>query len=129
MNKLLKNPGVQKIFNAIFTKTGFHVVKRPRFNGSTQFKIDDFQYGVATPAANYAPWLGDADFYKEYTLIKGNTLVDIYRCFELWEIVETTQKLDNTASLLEVGVWKGGTAGIIARKLNLLNSKSPFYVA
>jgi O-methyltransferase len=129
MSKLLKNPKVQKAFNAIFSKTGFHVVKRPRYNGSTQFKIDDFSYGVATPAANYAPWLGDVEFQAVYTRIRQNTLVDIYRCYELWEIVEATQKLDNTASLLEVGVWKGGTAGIIGRKLELLKSKSPFYIA
>jgi len=129
MRKILKNPKVQKVFNTIFSKTGFHVVKRPRYNGSTQFKIDDFQYGVAKPAANYAPWLGDAEFKAEYDLIRNNTLVDIYRCFELWEIVEKVQKFDNTASLLEVGVWKGGTAAIIGKKLALLKSKSTFYIA
>jgi len=120
---------MRKILNFLFSKTGFHVIKRPRFNGSTQFRIDEFQYSVITPFASYSPWLEDFEFQRVYAQIKENTLVDIYRCFELWEIVEKIHKLENSASLIEVGVWKGGTAGIIGKKLALLDAQSTFYIA
>jgi O-methyltransferase len=121
--------GLKSFLHAIFSKTGFHVTQWPKFNGSTKFRIEEFQYSAVEPRANYAPWFGDPDFQRIYSRIKGNTMVDIYRCYEIWELVEEVNKLDKTASLIEIGVWRGGTSGIIATKLSMLNSRSPFYVA
>jgi O-methyltransferase len=45
--------------------------------------------------------------------VQDATLVDKYRCFELWRLVEQSAKLD-TGALIEVGVWRGGTAALIA---------------
>lgn len=121
--------GLKNFLEGIFSATGFHVTQRPKFNGSTKFKIEEFEYSAVIPGANYSPWYGDAAFQKIYTQIKGNTLVDIYRCYELWELVEKVTKLDNTASLIEIGVWKGGTSGIIATKLAQMNARGTFYIA
>jgi O-methyltransferase len=118
--------GLKNLLKNIVSKTGFQVT---RLGDNTEFGIEEFQYGAVKPYANYSPWYGDADFQYIYSQIKENTLVDIYRCYELWEIVEKVSKLDDTASLIEVGVWKGGTSAIIAKKLAQLHSHSTFYMA
>ncbi|HUQ38264.1 MAG TPA: TylF/MycF/NovP-related O-methyltransferase [Aestuariivirga sp.] len=64
------------------------------------------------PQATFSPWLNDKDFLECYTLIKENTLVDVYRCYELWTIIK---QLNNVGGcFLEVGVWRGGTGALIA---------------
>jgi O-methyltransferase len=119
--------GLKNLLKNIVAKTGFKVTRIPKI--STEFTVGEFQYGVVTPYANYSPWLADTDFQDIYFQIKENTLVDIYRCYELWEIVETVNRLDSTASLIEVGVWRGGTSAVIAKKLAQLHSHSTFYMA
>ena len=120
---------IKQIIRSIFSKAGIHIVKRPKYKGSTSFKIDNFQYSVVSPSANYSPWLADNDFLKIYNEVKSHTLVDIFRCFELWELTNHIHNLNKNASFIEIGVWRGGTAGIIGRKLSLLNSNANFYLA
>ena len=65
------------------------------------------------PFSTLAPWLDDKDFIEIYEKVKQNTLVDIYRCYELWYLAK---QLSNTqGSILEVGVWRGGTGAILAK--------------
>ncbi len=63
-------------------------------------------YEVVSPSANYAPWISDSLFNKTYDIIKDYTLVDKYRCYELWHLVGESEKLNG--ALIEVGVWRGG---------------------
>jgi O-methyltransferase len=102
-----------------------------RFFGTNiaAFKIDDNFYNINTPLANYAPWLADTLFLKTYEAIKTHTLVDKFRCYELWTLAENIQKIDKEASFMEVGVWRGGTAALVGQKLSNLNSKANFYIA
>ncbi len=82
-----------------------------------------YKQSLLFPKSTYSPWLNDELFMKTYDIIKDNTLVDIYRCFELWQI---TKRLKNSAaSIIEVGVWRGGTAALLA-KAN--NNNSPVYL-
>ncbi len=83
-------------------------------------------YTQAFPLATYAPWLKDDLFAEIYEAIKDYTLVDQYRCYELWQLVAETQKL--SGALIEIGVWKGGTAAIIAKRAKLLNIKDKIYL-
>src|SRR5690606_5169117 len=110
-------------------KTGFHVIKRPKYNGSTSFNINNLSYAAVTPGANYAPWYGDKDFQKIYVQAKKNTLVDKYRCYELWELTKKAAQLFPDGHFLEVGVWRGGTAAVIGHQLAKLGSKVKFYLA
>jgi O-methyltransferase len=75
------------------------------------------------PKSTYSPWLNDDAFLKTYDIIKVNTLVDIYRCYELWQISKNLQH--NNAAIIEVGVWRGGTAGLLARAND---NNSPVYL-
>jgi O-methyltransferase len=64
------------------------------------------------PHATLAPWLNDESFQKTYESIRKHTLVDIYRCHELWSLAKQSLKVNG--AILEVGVWRGGTGAIIA---------------
>lgn len=63
--------------------------------------------------ASYSPWCSDQNFLTIYHQIQNNTLVDIFRCYEIFTLVEQASKLQKGA-LIEIGVFKGGTGAIIA---------------
>ncbi len=105
------------------------MIQRTKYKGKYEFVIDGFSYGFASPTANFTPWNNDEQFMSVYSHAKKNTLVDIYRCFELWQLADKAYELDNNASMLEVGVWRGGTAAVIAQRLKDRGAKLPFYIA
>jgi len=73
------------------------------------------EYEQVCPAATYSPWNKDELFQSVLASIQGFTLVDKYRCYELWKLVEQSAKLKN-GCLIEIGVWRGGTGALIARQ-------------
>lgn len=83
-------------------------------------------YDYVYPFANYAPWNSDSAFLSAYESIRPNTLVDIYRCWELWSLVNRTEKLGG--GILEVGVWRGGTGALMAKRAQLATAKDPVYL-
>lgn len=40
-------------------------------------------------------------------------MVDKYRCYELWKLIEQSVKLKH-GSIIEIGVWRGGTGALLA---------------
>jgi O-methyltransferase len=78
------------------------------------------------PFASYSPWEGDTLFMELYAQIKDNTLVDIYRCYELWSLVQSLKEMEG--DILEVGVWRGGTGAILCKALEK-NTKTNVYLA
>jgi O-methyltransferase len=83
---------------------------------------------IIRPYSNYAPWKIDKDFIKVFEKIKGHTLVDIYRNYELWDLVSQIPN-QIEGDLLEVGVWRGGTAGVMASKLNAVAPGKKIFLA
>ena len=63
------------------------------------------------PHASYSPWLDDEAFNTTYAAVKSHTLVDIYRCYELHTLAR--QAAAHPGDLVEIGVWRGGTAALI----------------
>jgi O-methyltransferase len=61
------------------------------------------------------PWLDDPEFSALYEKIRDNTLVDRLRCFSL--DILARQVRDLPGDVLEIGVWRGGTAGILTTRL------------
>ncbi|WP_379157285.1 TylF/MycF/NovP-related O-methyltransferase [Paenibacillus sp. sgz5001063] len=86
----------------------------------------EFPYEEIKPQSNYAPWKTDVDFNTVYNTIRTHTLVDKYRCYELWSLVEQVSKL--SGSLIEIGVWKGGTGALIAKKAELCGINERIYL-
>jgi O-methyltransferase len=70
------------------------------------------------PRATYAPWLADEEFRRTYEIARLHTLVDQYRCYELWALVGEASKLAD-GDVIEIGVWRGGTGCLIAKKCQL----------
>jgi O-methyltransferase len=65
------------------------------------------------PYATYSPWLDDHEFMLIYDTISAqNTLVDMYRCYDLWYLVKQASLVEG--DILEVGVWRGGTGALLA---------------
>jgi O-methyltransferase len=87
-------------------RCGFHIsrIERPDLYPN---------YERVYPTATFSPWNTNAEFDAAFSKIAGATLVDKYRCFELWMLVEQAAKLKNGA-IIEIGVWRGGTAALIA---------------
>jgi O-methyltransferase len=84
-------------------------------------------HAVVRPFATYAPWIEDAAFRVEYDRVKSSTLVDEYRCYELWQLVAQASKLP-AGALLEVGVWRGGTGVLIGAAALRYGIREPVYL-
>ncbi len=67
------------------------------------------------PFATYSPWLDDEGFKTVYEIAKACTMVDIYRCYELYRLAQQCRNV--AGDIVEIGVWRGGTAALMARAL------------
>lgn len=69
-------------------------------------------YSEVRPSARYSPWRTDQGFRAIYELVHSSTLVDEYRCYELWRLAKQMECFQG--SFIEIGVWKGGTGCLLA---------------
>lgn len=88
--------------------------------------IEPFKYGKIIVASTYSPWLADKEFLKYFREIRDYTLVHIIKCYELWTLVNQVKYLKG--DMIEVGVWKGGTGALIAKRVQLLNHPATVYL-
>ena len=100
-------------------RLGFRIHRVPRESSES--------YEEILPRATYAPWNADAEFQTTYDKIRNHTLVDKYRCFELWQMASQVAKLSEGA-ILEVGVWRGGTGALMARQAANCGVTEPVYL-
>jgi O-methyltransferase len=95
-------------------KTGKRNIEKILFNirkSLTEKHLDPSRDSVLMSWATYSPWLLDEDFQVCHAAIRDYTLVDLYRCWELWHLLSQTQSLDG--DVLEVGTWRGGTGCLL----------------
>jgi O-methyltransferase len=78
-------------------------------------QLPDLKYEAIYNQGTYAPWRADAAFRAAFDEVRRNTLVDEYRCWELWSLVGQTRHLP-PGDIVEVGVWRGGTGCLMARR-------------
>jgi O-methyltransferase len=81
---------------------------------------------MAFPLSTYAPWQADEEFRRSYEAVRQNTLVDVWRCYELWSLVGELR--DVPGAILEVGVWRGGTGVLMATRAAALGLNEPVYL-
>jgi len=86
----------------------------------------ELEYGNVRPWAEYCPWNCDDEFRRTYRVIETHTLIDRYRCHELWQLVAQSRKL--RGALIEVGVWRGGTGAVIAKSAARAGIAAPVYL-
>src|SRR5262245_43956174 len=99
----------------LFNRSGYHVIRLP--SGRMYESI---------PLTTYAPWNSSVDFQTVWNAVRDHTLVDIFRCWELWHLVGQTTKL--SGSFIEVGVWRGGTGALIASAAKKSGIVAPLYL-
>ena len=88
------------------------ILRRGRLSGAQTL----YSHELVLPMnSTYAPWHDDRAFRRVYDAISGSTLVDQYKCYELWE--QLGQLAHVPGDILEVGVWRGGTGVIMARRV------------
>src|ERR1022692_4367423 len=97
-----------------------HVFRKAVLAAMREVKLTSLAKGLSheqlLPACSYAPWRDDRDFLAVYEQIQQHTLVDIYRCHGLWDLAKQTCGL--RGDILEVGVWRGGTAAILGKAMS-----------
>tara|TARA_R110000751_G_scaffold228315_2_gene329943 strand:+ start:107 stop:835 length:729 start_codon:yes stop_codon:yes gene_type:complete len=76
---------------------------------------DALAYMPITPIAQYNPWNLDKEFQDIYAIISSHTLVDEYRCYEIWKLVQQAG-MKGIGDAIQVGTWRGGTGALIAKK-------------
>lgn len=112
---------IKKIKWKLVDVLGYKLISIHKFQN-----INGMYYENVLPSAGYAPWRSDIDFIETFSLVQSNTLVDKYRCYELWELVEQTAKLEGC--IIEVGVWRGGTGALMAKRAKLQNIDATVYL-
>ncbi len=88
---------------------------------------DDIPHQHILSHATYSPWSEHAAFQETWQRIKDNTLVDIYRCYELWNLIERHPQVEG--DILEVGVWRGGTGCLMAKAAQVFAPQTKVYLA
>ncbi len=105
---------LSKPINAMLQMIGLKIVRPGKVNRLDEtFLGAQYAYDTIVTGDFYAPWHLDQDFLSIYNEVTNYTLVDVYRCWELFDAVREVRKVPG--NLLEVGVWRGGTGAILAR--------------
>ncbi len=82
---------LKRAVRAGFSSVGLDVRRTGQRHSSTeavqpQSLAPDIPHAILKPNATYAPWLADPAFNAIYEVIREHTLVDFYRCYELWTL-------------------------------------------
>jgi len=107
--------GLGRAVNRLLAPFDLRIISRAGSDPWHRPGAPDILHSRLLPNATYSPWLSDAAFLACYEAIKHHTLVDIYRCYELWLI--GTQLVRVEGDCLEVGVWRGGTGCLLAKSV------------
>ncbi|WP_060481434.1 TylF/MycF/NovP-related O-methyltransferase [Pseudomonas sp. NBRC 111119] len=75
-------------------------------------KAPEVRHARVLPMASHAPWVNDTAFLKAHEAVRGHTLIDIMRLYELWTLARQLDHVDG--DFLEVGVWRGGSGCLLA---------------
>jgi O-methyltransferase len=114
---------VRQFAKTIVRATGFEL----RRTKELSTHAPGIRHAEVFPGATYSPWLADEEFKYVHALIRSNTLVDTYRCYELWQLIAETAKLPD-GDVIEIGVWRGGTGALIARRCKLVGIDHPVHL-
>ena len=91
-----------------------------------QTLASDIPHSRIQPSATYSPWQVDEPFNLTFEIIRPYTLVDLYRCYELWTLAARLDRLPG--DVIEVGVWRGGTGALIAKQVQNIAPNRTVYL-
>src|SRR5262249_20387176 len=93
---------VRELCPPIIIKTLRRLLRETPQTEEVRLTVPDVPHEPINATATYAPWRLDHDFQEAFGLICEHTLVDIYRCYELW----TFAGRNVPGNIIEVGVWR-----------------------
>ncbi len=101
---------LRKILRAPLASIGYELRRnRPRLTSERAIPDGEFYRPL------FSPWLGQGDFAKYYALAAPKALVSADRCYVLWILLR--QAINIIGDIWECGVYKGGTAAMMAAVL------------
>jgi O-methyltransferase len=83
-------------------------------------------YEIITTHPIYAPWNVDEDFKKIHKMVENNTLLDKYRSYEIWQLINEVKNIPG--ALIEVGTWRGGSGALISKRARMLGINDTIYL-
>lgn len=95
---------------------------------NVQTRVYPAGYGHTPLSSDYRPWENDPDFYAAWVRVREHTMVDPARLYELWELVGQLHA-GVPGAVLEVGAWRGGSAALMALRLQAMNDARVVVVA
>jgi len=130
-NKLPFDPQLRGLLVSMRTiaRNGKRLFENALFWGRRNFTekhLDPARDSTIVAWATYSPWLLDAEFQRIHATIKGYTLVDLFRCYELWHLLSQTADLEG--DILEVGTWRGGTGCLLGHRAASLGLESRVFL-
>ncbi len=115
-----------RYYGGLVARGGFSLAKGIALPFVRPEAVRSGDHAMPYPVSTYAPWQTDRAFMRVYRTIRRNTLVDIWRCYELWSLLGQLQ--DVPGGVLEVGVWRGGTGALMAARLADLGIEEDVYL-
>lgn len=115
-----------RYFMRLARGSGYSIAKGLAMPIMRRTAVRSGSHGMVYPIATYSPWLTDAAFQSTYGAVKHNTLVDEWRCWELWTLLDELR--DVPGAVLEVGVWRGGSGALMAKRCAELDIEDPVFL-
>lgn len=115
-----------RYFGTLFGRASVSVAKGLALPLVRHDAVRSGSHAMSYPIATYAPWHSDEDFQHVYRAVRRNTLVDIWRMHELWSMLG--ELVEVPGSVLEVGVWRGGSGAMMAARAQALGIADPVYL-
>jgi O-methyltransferase len=135
MNRAQRSDAATSVLSPTQTMTDYfaslHAFRRSVLDAARNVKLDQLRPGITyeqiIPSATYAPWRDNTQFADLHKQIAAHTLVDIYRCFELWHLCGQVKAIEG--DVLEVGVWRGGTGALLGAATRAFGSDCTVWLA
>jgi O-methyltransferase len=115
-----------RYYGRLARQAGFSIAKGVALPFVRREAVRSGAHEMAYPIATYAPWQADPEFRAAHNAIRGHTLVDVWRCHELWSLLGELR--DVPGAVLEVGVWQGGTGALLAARAAGLDFEDIVYL-
>jgi O-methyltransferase len=115
-----------RYYGRLLKGSGFSVAKGVALPFVRREAVRSGAHEMAYPISTYAPWQSDDAFQRTYQAVRKNTLVDEWRCHELWTLVG--ELCEVPGAILEVGVWRGGSGALMAARAASLGIEDPVFL-
>ena len=122
----MSKPSYPKYYGRLLKGTGYSLAKGAALPFMRREAMRSGAHEMAHPISTYAPWQADDEFVAAYRAVRKNTLVDIWRCHELWSLVGELREVPG--AIVDVGVWRGGTGALMATKAAVVGIEDTVYL-